>query len=106
MIRRRGNHVHPDFSPGGGRFHERYTPELSIPERMELAAEMAKYGVQGIEAHFPSEVNEEKGRDRGAQDGKGVGGHPHGPLGGDRRLHLPARDRVLRNVAVVTNPGL
>ncbi|OHD74243.1 MAG: xylose isomerase [Spirochaetes bacterium RBG_16_67_19] len=47
------------FAPGGGRFHERYTPELSIPERLELAAEMAKYGVQGIEAHFPSEVNEE-----------------------------------------------
>ena len=42
------------FAPGGGRFHDRYVPELSIPQRLELAAEMAKYGVKGIEAHYPS----------------------------------------------------
>jgi len=47
------------FAPGGGRFHDRYVPEMSIPQRLELAAEMAKYGVKGIEAHYPSEVNEE-----------------------------------------------
>jgi xylose isomerase len=47
------------FSPGGGRFHDRYVPNLDIPERLALAAEMAKYGVKGIEAHYPSEVNEE-----------------------------------------------
>jgi xylose isomerase len=47
------------FSPGGGRFHDRYVPNMEIPERLALAAEMAKYGVKGIEAHYPSEVNEE-----------------------------------------------
>jgi xylose isomerase len=47
------------FAPGGGRFHDRYTEPKSIPERIEMAAEMAKFGVCGIEAHYPSEVNEE-----------------------------------------------
>ena len=32
---------------------------MTIPQRLDLAAEMAKYGVKGIEAHYPSEVNEE-----------------------------------------------
>jgi hypothetical protein len=30
---------------------------MGIPERLELAGEMAKYGISGIEAHYPSEVN-------------------------------------------------
>ena len=47
------------FAPGGGRFHDRYVPDLTIPQRLELAAEMARFGVKGIEAHYPSEVNEE-----------------------------------------------
>lgn len=47
------------FTPGGGRFHERFVPEASIAERIEMAAEMAKLGVKGIEAHYPAEVNEE-----------------------------------------------
>jgi len=47
------------FTPGGGRFHEPYVEQKSIPERIEMAAEMAKYGVKGIEAHYPAEVNEE-----------------------------------------------
>jgi xylose isomerase len=47
------------FAPGGGRFHDRYVPDLSVPQRLELSAEMARYGVKGIEAHYPSEVNEE-----------------------------------------------
>jgi xylose isomerase len=47
------------FVPGGGRFHERYVPDMGIPERLELAAQMARFGVKGIEAHYPSEVNEE-----------------------------------------------
>lgn len=47
------------FSPGGGRFHDRYAQPLTIEQRLELAAEMAKFGVKGIEAHYPSEVNEE-----------------------------------------------
>jgi xylose isomerase len=47
------------FAPGGGRFHEAYSEPMSIEERIEKAAELAKYGITGIEAHYPSEVNEE-----------------------------------------------
>ena len=46
------------FTPGGGRFHDRYVPEATIGERLELAAELAEFGVTGIEAHYPAEVNE------------------------------------------------
>lgn len=47
------------FTPGGGRFHDRFVPEASVEERLEMAAEMAPAGVTGIEAHYPAEVNEE-----------------------------------------------
>ena len=47
------------LSPGGSRFHENYGKSISIPERLELAAELAEYGVKGVEAHYPTEVNEE-----------------------------------------------
>lgn len=47
------------FSPGGGRFHEAYVPNKTIAERIEMAADMVKYGVRAIEAHYPNEVNEE-----------------------------------------------
>ncbi len=47
------------FTPGGGRFHDRFVPEASVEERLEMAADMAKSGVTGIEAHYPAEVNEE-----------------------------------------------
>jgi xylose isomerase len=46
------------FTPGGGRFHDRFVPAASIEERLEMAAAMARLGVTGIEAHFPDEVNE------------------------------------------------
>ncbi|GAB4322176.1 MAG: TIM barrel protein [Promethearchaeota archaeon] len=47
------------FSPGGGRFHERYVPEMDVPARLQLAKEMADLGVTGIEAHYPAEINED-----------------------------------------------
>jgi xylose isomerase len=48
------------FAPGGGRFHDRYVPEMSIPERIEIAKnELAPLGVTGIEAHYPVEINED-----------------------------------------------
>jgi xylose isomerase len=47
------------FAPSGGRFHDRYVPSMTIEERLEVAAEMAKYGLKGVEAHYPAEVNEE-----------------------------------------------
>jgi xylose isomerase len=46
------------FTPGGGRFHDRFVPEASIAQRIEMAADMAQLGVTGIEAHYPAEVNE------------------------------------------------
>ena len=47
------------FTPSGGRFHDRFVPEATLEERLEIAAEMAELGVTGIEAHYPAEVNEE-----------------------------------------------
>jgi xylose isomerase len=46
------------FTPSGGRFHDAYVDPKSVAERLEMAAEMAKYGVKGIEAHYPLEVDE------------------------------------------------
>jgi xylose isomerase len=46
------------FSPMASRFHEPYGKPLTIEERLNLIAETAKYGVKGIEAHYPTEVNE------------------------------------------------
>jgi xylose isomerase len=47
------------FTPGGGRFHDRFIADASVPERIKMAADMAKLGLQGIEAHYPAEVNED-----------------------------------------------
>ncbi|MCL4378177.1 MAG: TIM barrel protein [Actinobacteria bacterium] len=47
------------FTPSGGRFHEAYLENKNIPQRLEMAYEMSKYGVKAIEAHYPSEVNED-----------------------------------------------
>jgi len=47
------------FTPTGGRFHEAYIDNKDIPSRIEMAAEMVKYGVKAIEAHYPAEANEE-----------------------------------------------
>ena len=47
------------FTPSGGRFHDRYVPSAGIAERLEMAADLARFGITGIEAHYPAEVNEE-----------------------------------------------
>jgi len=47
------------FTPGGGRFHDRYVPEKDIPSRLEDAKQLADFGVTGIEAHYPTEINED-----------------------------------------------
>lgn len=46
------------FSPGGGRFHDRFVPEMTIEERINLLAEMKNLGIDGVEAHYPNEINE------------------------------------------------
>jgi len=48
------------FAPGGGRFHDRYVPEMTIKERLDIAAQdLAPLGITGIEAHYPAEINED-----------------------------------------------
>src|SRR6476659_10043978 len=47
------------FSPPASRFHDRYGPVLDIPARLESAAKLADQGLQGIEAHYPNEINED-----------------------------------------------
>ena len=38
------------ISPTGGRFHDQYRKPLTIPERLDLIAELRDDGVVGIEA--------------------------------------------------------
>ncbi len=47
------------FAPCTIRFHESYWKNMTIEERLDVAADMAKFGLRGIEAHYPNEVNEE-----------------------------------------------
>ena len=56
----------PKFSAGiwffGGtssRFHVPYKDELSVEDRLEIAGELAKYGLKAVEAHYPWEINED-----------------------------------------------
>jgi xylose isomerase len=45
------------FAPGGGRFHDRYVPPMNMNQILDQAAELKKYGLAGLEAHYPNEVN-------------------------------------------------
>jgi xylose isomerase len=47
------------FSPCNSRFHDKYQPEIDIAQRLEIAAGLAEYGLKGMEAHYPNEVNED-----------------------------------------------
>jgi xylose isomerase len=47
------------FSPPFSRFHAKYQPDVGIEQRLEIAATLADYGLKGVEAHYPNEVNEE-----------------------------------------------
>jgi len=47
------------FAKGGIRFHEAYGPPLTIAERLDIAASLADYGLAGMEAHYPNEINDE-----------------------------------------------
>ena len=47
------------FAPGGGRFHDRYVPPMSMEQVLEQAAGLKQYGLVGLEAHYPNEVNEQ-----------------------------------------------
>lgn len=47
------------FSPGGGRFHEKYGPDIPVPERIKMLYDMVDFGVRAVEAHYGWEVNED-----------------------------------------------
>jgi len=47
------------FAPGGGRFHDKYVEKYTMEEIMEIAAGLRKYGLCGLEAHYPNEVSED-----------------------------------------------
>jgi xylose isomerase len=46
------------FSPAASRFHAKYQPDLTIEQRLEIAAGLARDGLAGLEAHYPNEINE------------------------------------------------
>ena len=47
------------FSPPYSRFHDKYKPDLNIEQRLEIAARLGDYGLRGLEAHYPNEINED-----------------------------------------------
>ena len=47
------------FSPAPSRFHAKYQRDLTIEERLDVAAGLADYGLRALEAHYPNEINEE-----------------------------------------------
>ncbi|MBL8878004.1 MAG: hypothetical protein JNG88_02700 [Phycisphaerales bacterium] len=46
------------FSPPFSRFHAKYQPDLTIEQRLEIAAGLAEQGLSALEAHYPNEINE------------------------------------------------
>ena len=47
------------FSPPDSRFHGRYKPDVPLEQRFEIAESLKDYGLAGLEAHYPNEVNED-----------------------------------------------
>jgi len=47
------------FSPPASRFHDYYKPILNIEQRLEIAAKLKDYGLAALEAHYPTEINED-----------------------------------------------
>lgn len=47
------------FSPFDSRFHGKYKRDLDLEQRLEIAAGLRSYGLSGLEAHYPNEVNED-----------------------------------------------
>ncbi len=47
------------LSPAQSRFHDKYFPDLTIEQRLDIAVKLAKDGLGALEAHYPNEINEE-----------------------------------------------
>ena len=46
------------FSPPFSRFHEKYQPDQTIEQRLEIASRLRDRGLCALEAHYPNEINE------------------------------------------------
>ncbi len=74
------------FGAGSSRFHTSYKKDLKIEECLDLAAEIAQYGLQAVEAHYPWEINEDNVDLYKELEGKaGVKVSIVGGIGGDFR---------------------
>jgi xylose isomerase len=47
------------FSPFESRFHAKYKKDIPLEQRLEIAAGLKDYGLAGLEAHYPNEINED-----------------------------------------------
>jgi xylose isomerase len=50
------------FSPGNTRFHDKYKADVGLEQRLDIAASLKEYGLAGLEAHYPNEVNEKNAK--------------------------------------------
>lgn len=46
------------FTPAASRFHAKYGTDLTIEQRLDIAAGLASHGLGALEAHYPNEINE------------------------------------------------
>ena len=98
------------LTPSGGRFHEPYGAEVSIPERIKMIGEMAEIGVRGLEAHYGPEINEDNlhlykqlEKDTGIRI-SGIGPHTF-TTGNMNSGHCPIRRPLPRPCHGETHPG-
>ncbi len=47
------------MTPAQSRFHDKYKPDLTIEERLNIAASLKDKGLCALEAHYPNEINED-----------------------------------------------
>jgi len=47
------------FSPAHSRFHDKYSADLTIEQRLDIASKLANQGLAALEAHYPNEINED-----------------------------------------------
>lgn len=47
------------FSAFQQRWHERYSDGIELNQRLDIATRLQAYGLQGMEAHYPNEINED-----------------------------------------------
>ena len=45
------------FSPADSRFHDKYKRDISLEQRLDIAASLKDYGLDALEAHYPNEIN-------------------------------------------------